>query len=135
MAWVNDWDVSYTNGTHVNAAYLASYWNKRSLDVESVDFTPIIDALEADYDTGGKTINFKTHSGKKKKVQYNTYGKHVYKDKEIAFLKEALKEHKSYSELTPATYGFDGAIGEEYIEVSISEQHVWHYKGKKVVIK
>ncbi len=133
VSWVNNWDVGYSNGTHVNAAYLAPYWNKRRLNIESIDFSHIISDLKADYDTGGKSIKFKTHSGKKKKVQYNTYGKHVYQDKEIAFLKEALKEHKSYSNLTPATYGFDGAIGKEYIEVSISEQHVWHYKGKKVV--
>lgn len=133
VSWVNDWDVCYTNGTHVNAAYIAPYWDKRNLDIDSIDFSQIISALKADYDTGDKSIAFKTHSGKKKKVQYRTYGKHVYQDKEIAFLKEALKEHKSYSNLTPATYGFDGAIDEEYIEVSISEQHVWHYKGKKVV--
>ena len=133
VSWVNDWDVCYTNGTHINAAYLAPYWNKRNLDIDSIDFSQVINALKADYDTGDKSITFKTHSGKKRKVQYNTYGKHIYQDKEIAFLKEALKEHKSYSNLTPATYGFDTTIDKEYVEVSIGEQHVWHYKGKKVV--
>lgn len=133
VSWVNDWSIKYEDGTTINAAYLASFWKKHKLIEDSFDFNPILDKLEHSYNTDNKTLKFKTNSGKEIDVKYVTYGKHVFRDKETEFIKQAIKEHKSYKDRYPETYGFDSNIQDEYIEVSITKQHVWHYKNGKVV--
>lgn len=131
--WLNDWHVSYDKSVTITGSDLMQYLNKSyDLEVDKIEFNGFLGSLEKVYNDGNKVIKFKKHNGKETDVHYNTYGKHVYRDKETAFLKQALKDQKSYTGRTPETYGYGDEIKGTYIEVSIADQHLWYYKNGKV---
>ena len=68
-------------------------------------------------------------------VKGGTYGQIMKNSKEIEYLKEKLKKNESVSDREPAWLCkplTDGENPENYVEVDLSEQHVWHYKDGKL---
>ena len=89
------------------------------------------------YNEYNKEYNFKTHGGKKIKVTGVTYGKVIDKATLIEDLSKALADQKSAKinvNWAQNTYSGGDKIGNSYIEVSISQQHVWCYKDGKIVV-
>ena len=130
LVWLNDFFITYTDGTVFRGTDVTKNIQNNKLNIDDLSFDDFLSKLESSYNTSNKKIKFKTHSGKKIDITYNTYGLHVFRDKETEFIKEALKNQKSVKERTPCTYGYDD-LEDTYIEVSKSEQHLWVYsKGK-----
>ncbi len=110
--------------------------NKVSLDESKVkDF---VDMLVDKYSTVGTKRTFKTLSGKKVTVSGGTYGWTIDGEKEYKKLLSLIKKHKQterkpvYSQTAWSRNKND--IGNTYIEIDLSKQHLWYYvKGKTLV--
>lgn len=97
--------------------------------------------LADEYDTNGKSIKLKSTNQGTVTVPGGTYGWTIDQEKETERLIQLIKQGRSV-EKEPA-YSKRGEIGirtsvssnpKTYIEVSISEQHMWFYKdGKRLV--
>ncbi|MGV8981626.1 L,D-transpeptidase family protein [Clostridium sp.] len=91
-----------------------------------------MDELASEYNTVAKTRNFVSSSGKVINIGGGTYGWAINKAKEIQNLISIIKEGKSI-EKEPAYYqtalihGKDD-IGNTYVEIDLSRQHLWFYK-------
>lgn len=98
-----------------------------------------VSELADKYNQYNKTYNFKTSYGSIIQVQGVTYGRLLDEDAEIKYLKDALKNKKSdthrcnWSQNIYSNSSNDG-IGNSYVEVSISGQHVWCYKQGECVV-
>ena len=91
-----------------------------------------MDILASEYNTVAKTRNFVTSSGKVINIGGGSYGWAINKVKEIQDLISMIMEGKSI-EKEPAYYqtalshGKDD-IGNTYVEIDLSGQHLWFYK-------
>lgn len=88
-------------------------------------------SLASKYNTYGSTRSFKTSYGSIVNVSGGEYGWIINKKEQAAEIKKLVKEGKEtktefiYSQ-TAAQHG-DNDYGNTYVEVSISDQHVWLY--------
>lgn len=124
IAWINNFHISYSDGTTINAQSLYDAWDGNELDY--TEFTPILNALSEHYETTDGNINFTTTGGKELLLDYYTYGHRLNTEKELEFIKECIEQRQSVDNRDPALLGYDD-FGDTYIEVSIADQHVWHY--------
>lgn len=130
LNWLNDLHVSYTNSAILDSQYLAQYIND---DFELVDYdlTEFLSQLDILYSTKHSVVQFRNHAGNVINVKYNTYGASVDKEKEKEFLIDAIKTKTSFENREPEMIGYDNLSG-TYVEVSIEEQHLWHYEDYKL---
>lgn len=127
LSWINDWSVSYKNGLIYDSSNLTKNLSEDfTLDIESLDLSDLIEQLNESYTTTHSVLPFTTSKGDSVVVPYSTYGKFIVDSDEEAFIREALSNHVSVTGRTPAMEGFDDIDG-TYIEISIDDQHVWHY--------
>ncbi|MEE3392542.1 MAG: L,D-transpeptidase family protein [Lachnospiraceae bacterium] len=136
--------VSYTDGQKFDWDFLKDYVKVDDCRVTyqvAKAANAIIDKIRNDYSTIGKTRHFKTHDGRKIKVTGGTYGCVMNEKKEKALIKKALLHGRDLGGREPvfiqrSVYG-DGNedLGDTYIEVSRDEQHLWYYKGGKVIME
>ena len=129
------WSVTYDDGTVIHASTNAVKLNKKKEIVLNYDFlTEGLKKVSKSYNTVGKAVTFKNHSGKKIKVgntKMSTWGNVVDTDKELSYLKSQFESKTSISDRKPEYLRKQGKIGNTYVEVSLSKQHVWVYvKGK-----
>lgn len=92
--------------------------------------------LAGQYNEYNKTYNFTTHGGSEITVEGVTFGKVLDQDAMIKELNKALEEQKSQKlglKWAQSKYSGGEGIGNSYIETSISDQHVWLYKGGKCI--
>lgn len=131
IKWLDDVNIMYSKGYEVkiDGEYL---FNKLSddytLNYETLDFSDILDEVCRHYNTHGSSLEFTDSSGEFRTVLYNTWGKFVDIDKETAALKELIQKRTVDYTRIPETYGHD-KFEDTYLEVSISKQHIWHYRG------
>ncbi len=91
-----------------------------------------IENLAYTYNTVGITRNFVTASGQNIKVSGGSYGWAINKSKETENLVQAITEGKtinkkpSYTQTTPYTGADD--IGNTYVEIDLTKQHLWFIK-------
>lgn len=96
-----------------------------------------VDTLASNYDTVGKPRDFVTTSGLKIKVSGGTYGWEINKSEEVKDLISLIKEKKSTTK--EPIYSQKGIshdlndIGNTYVEVNMSRQHLWFYKNGSLV--
>ncbi len=96
-----------------------------------------IDNLAYTYNTVGITRNFVTASGANVKVSGGSYGWAINRSKETESLVQAITEGKtinkkpSYAQTTPYTGSDD--IGNTYVEIDLTKQHLWFYKNGSVI--
>ncbi|PJI07583.1 peptidoglycan-binding protein [Clostridium sp. CT7] len=89
------------------------------------------------YNTVGKTRSFTTSSGNTVSVSGGDYGWLVNTNKEMQNLNDAIKKGQTITE--QPTYSQKAAshdandIGNTYVEVDLSKQHVWFYKNGSLV--
>lgn len=125
--WVNDWKIVYTDGTVIDSSNLKDCWTTNyTLNAATIDISDVIESLKESYYTKEKSLDFTTSKGNKIKVPYGTYGCEVNEKLEMDFILKAIEERSTYVDRVPARNGFDN-FEDTYIEVSIEDQHVWHY--------
>lgn len=95
--------------------------------------------LSKTYDTIGKTRSFVTTSGRTISVGGGDYGWDIDSSKEtenlITYIKQGgtVKKEPAYSQ-TAASRGAND-IGNTYVEVDLSDQHLWFYKNGSLVVQ
>lgn len=132
-----NWSISYTSGYKFSKLKDYIKINKNGKITIDNTFTSIIlKNLEKDYNTVGKAIKFTDHRGKSYKIKnYNsTWGDKINTEKEQKFLIDAVKSSKGVKNREPEFEQKTGKLGNNYIEVSISDQMVWLVKNGKVVM-
>ena len=131
-----NWSATYKDGTVIKASTDAVRLNKKNEIVLNYDFLADgIKKVENSYNTVGKAVKFKTHSGKTIKVgntKMSTWGNVVSTDKELAYLKSQFESKTSVSDRVPEYLKKQDKIGKTYVEVSLSKQHVWVYVNGKL---
>ena len=114
-------------------------YDKDKVDYNNKNIKKYVNKLAETYNQYYKTYNFKTSYGSTIQVQGVTYGRILDQDAEIEYLKKALKKKKSdkhtlnWAQNLYSNMENDG-IGNSYVEVSISGQHVWCYKNGECVV-
>jgi hypothetical protein len=98
-----------------------------------------VDYIGKTYNTFGKTRTFKTSYGKVIEIRGGDYGWWLDRATEVSELKELIMEGKqqikepSYYQVAQQ-YG-DDDIGDTYIEVNLTAQHLFFYKDGKLIVE
>ncbi|EQB87808.1 hypothetical protein J2Z44_002125 [Clostridium punense] len=106
-----------------------------SIDEDKVE--SYVDKLGNTYDTVGRPRDFKTTSGRIVKVSGGYYGISINRAKETQDLIRVIKEGKSISK--KPIYNQDeeedngNGIGGTYVEIDLTNQHMWFYKNGKLM--
>lgn len=130
--WLNNFAIEYTDGKVLDKHFFKQYYTKDfEIDLDSLNLEEFLNSLEESYDTAGDTWEFTTHDGKLKNVTNVTFGSHVWRDKETEFIKDAISSRNSVSDRVPEFYG-QSIIAGDYIEISLSDQRLWHFKDGKL---
>lgn len=95
-------------------------------------------SLAYTYNTAGITRSFHTTAGNTINVSGGDYGWQINIDKEIQNLCEIIKEGQTVAKKpeyvqTAASYGSND-IGNTYVEIDLTKQHLWFYKNGSLVI-
>jgi hypothetical protein len=98
-----------------------------------------IDTLSKNYSTVGKTRDFVTSSGKTIKINGGDYGWNIDETKETQNLISAIKEGKNITkepEYNQTAFSSDkNDIGNTYVEIDITNQHIWFYKKGSLIVQ
>ena len=95
-------------------------------------------SLAEKYNTVGKTRQFKTTGGNTISISGGDYGRKIDTSEEIQYLINTIKDGKTedrepkYSQVPFCTDFND--IGNTYVEVSLSDQHLWFYKDGYLIV-
>ena len=95
--------------------------------VSSLFIDDYIDRICEAYDTVGISRSFVTHDGSEIMVSGGTFGNTVDREAEKEALKQLFFSKVSEDHRIPVYEKDMTDIGDTYVEVSISDQHVWHY--------
>lgn len=97
-----------------------------------------LDTLGAKYNTAGKTRSFTTASARIVQVYGGTYGWIINKSEEVKSLIEVIKAGKDvtkepiYSQKAASHDTND--IGNTYVEINLTRQHMWLFKNGSLVV-
>ena len=130
-----DWKATYTDGnTYTVPSENVTITTGGAVEVDYSFVDNIVRSLEKTFDNVGAARKFKTHSGKKVKVTGGTWGTIMDSATENDMLMSSVRKNDELKDRTPYMKQEYTDIGDTYIEVSISDQHVWVYKkGKKIM--
>ena len=96
-----------------------------------------IKELSKKYDTVGIARNFKTSMGKIVEVSGGLYGWKINREAETEALLENIKLGNVFEKepiyTQKALYRAENEIGNTYVEVNITRQHLWFYKNGKLI--
>lgn len=92
------------------------------------------------YNTRGGTRTFTGADGNSHTVKGGTYGLRVLQSDEINKLLELIKENKVEDNRTPiatgkAVNGTNGGLGDTFVEINITKQHLWFHQNGAVVLE
>lgn len=134
---VNSTHITYKNGYEIKLTDYIKYFEVVDNAIKIVqstlsDFTHELDKnIERnliEYDTVGKPVEFTNTKGKTLKISNGTWGNIFDSDKETEYVIDKFSKFESESDREPIySQKMDDEIGNTYIEVSIADQHVWHY--------
>ena len=127
------WVVTYDNGTEVryDGGRLAYKNGKIYADTEWI--SQVFSDLELHLNTVGDATKFRTHSGEVIKIEGGTWGRLVDETAEVNALVELFLKGESQTKRTPILSFDTGRLGDTYLEVSLSQQHMWEWRDGKVV--
>ncbi|MDF2615189.1 MAG: hypothetical protein K0S71_2975 [Clostridia bacterium] len=109
------------------------------VEVDKKQAEEYIDRLAKKYDTIGMIRNFTTTSGKGIQVGGGDYGRPIDIAKETQNLVSAIKEGRtiikepSYSH--SVSYRGNSDIGDTYVEIDLTSQHLWFYKKASLIVE
>ena len=129
--------IEVLDGTTINS------WIKTNKDLEiTFDEKKIksyIDKLSSTYDTVGKTRDFITSLGTTIKISGGDYGWSISKDEEVQELIEIIKEGQTINKepiyMQDALAHGNNDIGNTYVEINMTKQHLWFYKNGTLVVE
>lgn len=122
LAWVNTWHVSYSDGYAVDYAYMYPYIKGNT----DVDWTEAVAHITNAYTTSDDSTVFTCTNGDTITVANKTYGYTVSDEDVLEFLQTCWNNKESCENCIPCRSGY-GDMNDTYIEISIADQHVWHY--------
>jgi len=98
-----------------------------------------IDLLSKSHNTIGKTRAFASSTGKTINIGGGDYGWSINKEKETQALITSIKEGKTISKQpaynqTALSHG-NNDIGSTYVEIDMTNQHLWFYKNGHLVVQ
>lgn len=134
--------ITYTFGedTEILDGSIIKDWlvtDEGKLDIDPDLVREYVNALSKKYDTWGKKREFKTTGGETITISEGAYGWWMNRAAEAEALVELIRSGKS-EERTPlyraqaAQYGEDD-IGDSYVEIDLTSQHLWVYKDGQLV--
>ncbi len=137
--------ITYTFGDKQDVLDGATIHNWLNIDENygvSVDEKKVRDyvkKLASTYNTDGVTREFSTSLGTKVKVSGGDYGWVIDNSKEIKDLIETIKQGQSVTKepaykQTAISRNTDD-IGNTYVEINLSRQHLWYYKNGSLVVE
>lgn len=96
--------------------------------------------LAGQYNSIGATRTFTGKDGQSHTVSGGTYGFRVSVDSEVSELLKIINENKSEENRTPAhtgqlPSGENGGLGNTYLEINITKQHLWLVKDGAVALE
>jgi hypothetical protein len=109
------------------------------VSVDDQKVTEFVQFMASTYNTYGDTREFKSSMGDTVKIGGGDYGWVIDKEKEKAQIYEdlaqggAISREPIYSQ-TALRYGADD-IGDTYIEIDYTNQHLWYYREGELVIE
>lgn len=112
--------------------------NNLNITIDKAKEKDYILALAYKYNTIGITRSFHTTSGSTVNVEGGDYGWQINISKEVQNLSDAIKsgqtvsKEPAYTQKAAARTGSD--IGNTYVEVDFSKQHLWFYKNGSLVV-
>lgn len=130
------WHIAYKNGAEIRHNFDTVKLVKGKVKVDETQMRKIIYKALATYDTIGGVWEFKDHKGKKQKVKGGTWGSTVDYEREMPYIEKAYKKKKSHDNRKPYLLRESPKhYSKVKIEVSIPKQHMWMYKGKKIIMQ
>jgi len=98
-----------------------------------------IDKLSSTYDTVGKSREFITSLGTTIKISGGDYGWSINKNEEVQDLIEIIKEGQTINKepiyMQTALSHDNNDIGNTYVEINMTKQHLWFYKNGALVVE
>jgi len=98
-----------------------------------------IDVISTKYNTIGKSRNFVTSSGKTINIGGGDYGWSINKVKETQTLIAAIKKGKTIvkepSYIQTAMTHSNNDMGNTYVEIDLTAQHLWFYKNGSLIVQ
>lgn len=98
-----------------------------------------LDKLSSTYDTVGKSRDFVTSFGTTIKVSGGDYGWQINRGEEVKDLIETIKDGQTISKepiyMETALSHDNSDIGNTYIEINMTKQHLWFYKNGALVVE
>lgn len=107
------------------------------VDIEKEAVAKYVKSLAKKFDTVGIARQFKTSLGKTLEVKGGLYGWKIDQPSEVESLMEAvrqgavIKKEPIYKQ--KALYRGEDEIGNTYVEINITRQHLWFYKDGKLI--
>lgn len=125
------------DGTLINKWIEVSHDMKPEISIVKVK--EYVEELSKKYDTVGKEREFKSSVGKIVIVKGGYYGWKINIKEEIKYLMNSIENGQSvmrepiYSQ--KAFIKGEDDIGDTYVEVNITRQHLWYYKDGKLIVQ
>ncbi|MCB2311431.1 L,D-transpeptidase/peptidoglycan binding protein [Clostridium tagluense] len=98
-----------------------------------------MDELSNKYNTIGKSRNFVSSSKKAMNINTGDYGWSINKDKETEALISTIKEGKTITKepayTQTALYHGNDDMGNTYVEIDLTTQHLWFYKNGSLIVQ
>lgn len=131
---LSTWFCKYENGSEIRSCidYVTYENGDISIDVSWIP-KAIKDELKS-YNTIGMERKFKTNSGDEILVSGGTWGSSINVEEETIFLTKCLYDNISIDGRTPEFSRNYESIGDTYIEVSLTDQHIWVFKDNTIIM-
>lgn len=134
---VNNTYIEYTNGYKISLIDYIDYCsvldntivlNEDTLEELKNTIDKTIEKELIEYDTVGNAMKFTTTNGEIIEVTGGTWGNVFSSDDETEYIIDKFSKFESENNRVPIySQEMSSEIGDTYIEVSIQDQHVWHY--------
>ena len=109
-----------------------------NVDINEAAVKKYVNSLCEKYNTIGKARQFKTTGGNVVSISGGDYGRKIDTSEEVQYIIDTIKDGKTdtkepkYSQIPFCNASDD--IGNTYVEVSLSGQHLWFYKNGSLVV-
>ena len=127
VAWLNDWQFTYQDGSGIYGYELSEFVDNYRLKLPENYIEDFVSELHSRFDTTTNSYTFTAPDGETSKtVPYKTFGLTLKDSDEVEAINEALDSKISVTMRIPSMSGYED-IGEDKILISIDDQHIWVY--------
>ena len=127
VAWLNDWQFTYQDGSGIYGYELSEFVDNYRLKLPENYIEDFVSELHSRFDTTTDSYTFTTPDGETSKtVPYKTFGLTLKDSDEVEAINEALDSKISVTMRIPSMSGYED-IGDDKILISIDDQHIWVY--------